>query len=74
MAGSGLMAGKSKVSTDDWTPPAGMTKRVCADCEKPFSSRALSRCANCISIAPHRKMRARDDPRRRPTPDPAAPT
>jgi hypothetical protein len=57
------MAGKSKISADadDWTPPAGMTKRVCLDCKKPFSSRGLSRCANCIALAPQRRMRAGDD-------------
>jgi hypothetical protein len=61
MAGSELMAGKSKVSTDDWTPPSGMTKRVCLNCQKPFASCGLPRCANCIAVALRRARKQADD-------------
>jgi hypothetical protein len=47
---------KATQSSDDWTPLAGMTKRTCAACRKPFASRGLLTCASCLA-----------NPRRRPS-------
>lgn len=37
---------------DTWQPPAGMVRLVCnGPCGKPFASRGLRTCANCIAKA-----------------------
>ena len=47
---------KAMKADDDWQPPAGMAKAMCAQCKKPFAYRVEEwatvplRCANCKAV------------------------
>lgn len=44
------------MSTDDWQPPPGMTKRICPRCSKAFASRGNLTCANCLAKPPRQNV------------------
>jgi hypothetical protein len=42
---------KTPSPDDDWTPPAGTTKRLCPDCRNWFASRGALSCPTCLATA-----------------------